>query len=121
MEPLGNLVLKSETLRKRRKRKKKKIKKVTLVRVNSRENVASMETISETDEAEPQEDLDSEDFKEGIGPSATYSTSDDESSVASSAASDDMETDGLVEEHTWARSPGRRKAPGLPPFAPVAI
>lgn len=119
-EPLSNnLVLKSETLRKHRKRKKKKTKKVTLVRVNSRENISSMETISETDEAEPLEDLDAEDFKEGIAPSTTYATSDDESSVE-----DDIEAEeGLVvvePPQTWARSP-RRTAPGLPPLPPVAI
>jgi hypothetical protein len=123
MEPLSsnnnnNLVLKSETLRKHRKRKKRKTKKVTLVRVNSRENISSMETISETDEAEPLEDLDAKDFTEGIAPSITYTTSDDESSVEEE---DSIEAEEVVEPPpSGTRSP-RRTAPGLPPLPPVAI
>lgn len=111
-----NLV-KSETLKKRRKKKKKKFKKVaTLVRVNSRENVASMETISETDEQEQQDNLD-EDEKGSTVPSATYSTSDDESSAYSTASSDNEQDVEREADRACSKSPVRRR--DLPPLPPV--
>ena len=109
---------KSETLKKHRKKKKKKYKKVTLVRVNSRENVASMETISETDEQEQQDDLDDDVKRENVPVGGTYSTSDDQSSAYSTASSDNEED--FVEqkvERSASRSPLRRR--DLPPLPPV--
>lgn len=114
---------KSETLKKRRKKKKKKFnKKVTLVRVNSRENVASMETISEYDEAEQQDNLDDE-VKASAVPTATYSTSDDdedddEGSEYSTASSDNEQDSEREAERPSSRSPARRRN-NLPPLPPV--
>eukprot|EP00977_Amphora_coffeiformis_P006511 scaffold1400_cov175-Amphora_coffeaeformis.AAC.2 len=107
---------KSETLKKHRKKKKKK-KKVTLVRVNSRENIANMETISETDEQEGQDDLD-EDLKRPDGPVATYSTSDDESAY-STTSSDNEQDDEQEVVQPASRSPGRSRRGDLPPLPPV--
>ena len=109
---------KSETLKKKRKKKKKKFKKVTLVRVNSRENISSMETISETDEQEQQDNLD-EDLKRPSGPVATYSTSDDESSAYSTSSDNEQDFEQEV-VHSASRSPGRSRHRGdLPPLPPV--
>lgn len=108
---------KSETLKKHRKKKKKKYKKVTLVRVNSRENIASMETISETDEQEQQDDLDDDEDKRPNGPVATYSTSDDESDACSTASSDNEEEQEQNVVRSGSLSPirSRRDLPPLPP------
>ena len=110
--------LKSETLKKHRKKKKKKKAKVTLVRVNSRENIVSMETISETDEQEGQDDLD-EDLKRPDGPVATYSTSDDESSAYSTASSDNEHDYEQEVVQPASQSPVRSRRGDLPPLPPV--
>ena len=109
---------KSETLKKHRKKKKKKKNKVTLVRVNSRENIASMETISETDEQEGQDNLE-EDLKSPGGPVATYSTSDDESSACSTASSDNEQDDEEEVVQPLSQSPVRSRRGDLPPLPPV--
>ena len=112
-------MVKSETLKKRRKKKKMKKQKVTLTKVNSRENIASMETISETDEQEQQDELD-DDCQPNMVP--TYSTSDDDSSAYSSSPSDnegeaDLTSPVTPKTAVVSPSPFRRK--DLPPLPPA--
>ena len=96
-----------------------KKQKVTLTKVNSRENIASMETISETDEQEQQDELD-DDCQPNMVP--TYSTSDDDSSAYSSSPSDnegeaDLTSPVTPKTAVVSPSPFRRK--DLPPLPPA--
>jgi hypothetical protein len=92
----------SMKLKKRRKRRKKK-KKVTLQRVNSRENVAEMDTITESEEEEGSEYT----YESG----SEYSTEDDGSSNQSSGCHTPIRNRSVPN----SRASSRHSSPRLSP------